>query len=489
MGKNLKRLMSYDERMALPPATVLPDPTKGEVSYDDGPVLLSSEAPPPPPTRRVVRLPPMQLDAPPPADEAALAEASAGTAGARVARKPAPVEDPGPMDPKLAAALEGLGGVADRAQAQMEAGAPPSGAGGRLAGFMSGAAQSAAMGAATPQGRKPLTPPNGAAVPPEVAKFASDKMAESGGLTGARLERGLSPMLENVHAGLDIATRMKTPGYGNAMEQDADRQDAQVAAAKEFALKKLGLERQARQDALGEEKTRAEIDRDAAAAEKDRKGPAAKPIDPLAQEKTKAEIEEIKARTGKLNRHGSGAGGDPLGVPGYTRPPGAPAIKKEEAESMRAMIAAQQGMESPITAMEEAKKNTGREYALGGLGKGEDYAAQAGPYSQMVLNVKDLAKSGALDEQSERVAQGMIPTPEDSPDAATEKIKNLRAYVKSKVDAKAASLGYQKGEAAPAPATSSGSEMVRMIDPNGRPRMVPKARVQAALAAGGKMAQ
>lgn len=209
-----------------------------------------------------------------------------------MARRPQAPAD-GEVPDSIKGALAGIGGVADRAQARMEADVPRPGS---MRGLMASSSQSAAKGAATPQDRKPLVPPNGAAVPPEVAKFASDKMAEDAIAKSNRasmVERGLGGMTENIRAGLDTATRMRTPSYGGAMREDADGIDNQVAAAKEFALKKLGLDRQARQDRLGEEKTRAEIDR---MGREGQPKPGADPLDVRHKELTNANLEADLAK-------------------------------------------------------------------------------------------------------------------------------------------------------------------------------------------------
>lgn len=138
-------------------------------------------------------------------------------------------------------------------------------------------------------------------------------------------------------------------------------------------------------------------------------------------------------------------GPDALQVPGFTRPDGAPDIKVEEAVKMRDATAARGTMQKLAGDLLSAKDKTGREFSIPflGIGQGPDHAAQAGPYAGMVLGLKEMAATGALDAQSERIAQGMIPTPEDSAATAREKIKALNSFLDARIGSKAQSLGYQ----------------------------------------------
>jgi hypothetical protein len=443
LARKLLRRADDQRRMSMPPGNVLPDPTQGEVSYDDSPD-----------------------------PEAALAAADAGAAPTVPPPRPpvvarAPAEVPGEISPELAPTIANLGAVADRAQARMDAGgAPPSPGGSRLAGAMSEAVNSAAMGA----GRKPLVPSpeeKAAAVREYVtAKRAGAEIPGDADLKDAQRRSNLAELNANLgEAGATIGaaigrTKPDLSFYDRLRSGarqpvvDAEKRSAEVRA---YVTAKRAGDQKFAQDA-----TQNELEREKLALDGRRLDEAGKPkpTTPLQDQLTQSEIDKNRAEAEKAHRKAQGgAGGDPLGVPGFTRAPGAPAIKKEEAEAMRTLIAAQQSMEAPISAMEAAKANTGSEsdLGLGRYGRGADYADQAGPYSQMVLGVKNMAKSGALDEQSERIAQGMIPTPEDSPAAAAAKIKSLRSYIQSQVDAKASSLGYSRGGASPSRGTAGGS--------------------------------
>jgi hypothetical protein len=128
-----------------------------------------------------------------------------------------------------------------------------------------------------------------------------------------------------------------------------------------------------------------------------------------------------------------------LEVPGYTRAPGAPGIKPEEAGGLRDLVAAEQEMGTAMDSMSGAKKATGREFL-----PGPDKDTQSGSQASMLLALKGLAKTGALDEQTERVARGLIPGPSDGPEAAEAKLKQLRSLVESKMGGYAKSRGYEK---------------------------------------------
>lgn len=387
----------------------------------------------------------------------------------------------GEVPDSIKGALAGIGGVADRAQARMEADVPRPGS---MRGLMASSAQSAAKGAATPQDRKPLVPPNGAAVPPEVAKFASDKMAEDTIAKSNRasmVERGLGGMTENVRAGLDTATRMRTPSYGGAMREDADRIDSQVAAAKEFALKKLGLDRQARQDRLGEEKTRAEIDR------MGREGQP-KPGDPLDAERKRAEIDKLKAETARLGRRGTGApanGGKPENE--YERLRNEKLRQEVTGEDPKKVAAADvslqkiRGLANELRDVHSGKLSptTGKREGGSGTELGSGDATTMGQYmTAMKIEAKNLAELGALsgpDEKLVEALQGSDPTTfwsnvkgvfgvDNTEDALTNFEKWAENANKAAHDIyapKGAQSGRGSASPAPGKATPSGKQYVR----------------------------
>jgi hypothetical protein len=283
---DLAKKLLKRQRAGQMPATVLPDPTRGEVSYDDSPV-----------------------------PEAELAAADAGTARPVPAPRPpavarAPQELPGEVSPELAPIIASLGAVADRAQARMDAPPPPSSGGSRLAGFMSSAAQSAAMGAGSP--RQPLVSPEekSAAVREYVtAKRAQDELPGDADLKDAQRRSNLAELNANLgEAGATIGaaigrTKPDVSFYERLRQGarqpvvDAEKRSAEVRA---YVEKKRAGDQKFAQDATANELER----------EKLRLAGQPKPKDPLEEEKTRAEIAKLNAETEKAGRRGGGV--DPL---------------------------------------------------------------------------------------------------------------------------------------------------------------------------------
>ncbi len=168
-------------------------------------------------------------------------------------------------------------------------------------------------------------------------------------------------------------------------------------------------------------------------------------------------------------------------VPGYNRPDGGPRIKVEEAMAMRDAIEAQDAINGLADQMYEAKlgpNGTGREFL-----PGADKDAQEGIASGMLFGLKNLAKTGVLDAQTERIARSFIPQPSDGKAAAETKLKQFKSYVAGMVSAKAKARGYVK-DAEESAAPSGGSEkaggMVKMIGPDGAPGWVAADEVEQA---------
>lgn len=210
--------------------------------------------------------------------------------------------------------------------------------------------------------------------------------------------------------------------YGRGRDEMKDRLSADERQYERTRQTQLD-ERQARLDKLQEQKTRAEIAR---------MGRPAGSGDPMIALKRELEIKKLQKELGE-------EAADPLAVPGFTRPEGSPGIKVEEAKGMRELVAADGAAKNAIARMREAKEDTGREFW-----PGADKDTQEGVGAELILGIKELGHTGALDVQSERIARSMVPGPSEGAAASKAKLNQLENYLNARVNSRAGSLGYKK---------------------------------------------
>lgn len=133
----------------------------------------------------------------------------------------------------------------------------------------------------------------------------------------------------------------------------------------------------------------------------------------------------------------AGAGGDPLGAPGFSRTQGAPAIKTEEAAKFRESIAARDSLMQAINKMKELKKDSGAEFGWGDS-KAEMDALQA----DMITALKDMKRLGALDKGTQEISEKLIPGSTDFRGSSLSKLDVLESRANASLASQAKSLGY-----------------------------------------------
>jgi len=184
------------------------------------------------------------------------------------------------------------------------------------------------------------------------------------------------------------------------MAEDADRQDAaaaaqakQMQAAKEFALKKLGLDRQ-----FAQNETRQEMER-----EKMRLASQPKPRDTLADEKTRAEIDRIKAETERAKRRGAGGGGPKpeTEIERLRREKLRQEVTGEDPKKVKSAEASAQRMRSMISELRKLHGTYGTE--RGGTGGTRMKQLMTG----IQLEAKNLAELGALSGPDQRLMEDL----------------------------------------------------------------------------------
>lgn len=140
-----------------------------------------------------------------------------------------------------------------------------------------------------------------------------------------------------------------------------------------------------------------------------------------------------------------------LDAPGWTRPKGAPAIKREEASDFRTSIASADDIRQSSAQLRQLIADHGSELW------GETAATMDSLGTGMLLQVKELAKLGVLSKSDEELINKLIPKPTGREGATTSTASMLATLdqfdrtIQQKLSTKAKSLGY-----APPPANATG---------------------------------
>lgn len=279
----------------------------------------------------------------------------------------------------------------------------------------------------------------------------------------ARLERGLADASEGMSSGLDLmfghaGGAKSNPNQFAGMRRSAD---ARVEAARHKEKAALSKEEQVRDYIL---KERAQKNHEQGRQDRLDEAVAGRKHDVTMADKEAAVRKLLAAKRG-------GSAGEA-------------GVGKTEIKDLRETVRAHTSMNHYIDEMTTAKKS-GREFWPWG---NQDKVAQQAAATKLILGVKGLAKTGALDEQTERVAMGFVPATGDSEETAKTKLKALRDYIDTEVNAHSGSLGLgdavRRGGEAPAAAASE-EDLVLVQAPNGKRKRIPASAVQAAVAAGG----
>lgn len=212
---------------------------------------------------------------------------------------------------------------------------------------------------------------------------------------------------------------------------------------------------------------------------------------------------------GQLLKPGQESNEGELDAIGYERAPDAPAIKREEAAAFRGATASADNLRQSSSKLRALIQEHGSELW------GPTSRKMGAITKDMLLQLKDLAKLGVLSKSDEDIINSIIPNPTGAEGASTStesmlaQLDQLDELIGQKLGAQAKALGYvpatkprqgrptvsdvkdARGELPKAEVGAGGElpeELVPMLSPTGKRVRVPKSRVDAALKAGGRLA-